>query len=422
MVDEAAGETGHGLPQFLPGGGQLLYNVGTMEGPTTRVLSVATGESRRVFDRGQQVSYALSGHLLFVENDILMAAAFDASRLAVESEPQPVLTGIVSKRLGHADVVVSPTGRLAFISGASGDPERRRLAWVDREGTVETLAMEPGEYWHLEISPDGTRAAYEQLAAGSRDIWLWDFARGQRERFTSHAALDGHPVWSDDGSQIFFGSGRHGGGPNLYSKAASGAGEVRRLTESPSAQLPMSASPDGRWLLFQQLDEGETQDLYLLALDSGEVRPLLVTEFDERGGAISPDSRWFVYHSNESGENVNEVYVRPFPDAGDGRTQVSDRGGCCAVWARDGSEIFYRRLDENSVYSVPVESSEPFRVGAPRKLFEWDSWGFAYATAYDVSPDGRLLGSLPVQESEAPNRVVVFENWLEELKRLVPLD
>ena len=45
---------------------------------------------------------------------------------------------------------------------------------------------------------------------------------------------------------------------------------------------------------------------------------------------------------------------------------------------------------------------------------------------YDVAPDGRFLmmktTGAETSDSDIPNQVVLVQNWLEELKRLVPVD
>jgi len=68
-------------------------------------------------------------------------------------------------------------------------------------------------------------------------------------------------------------------------------------------------------------------------------RVLVATAAEEVSPELSPDGRWLAYTSNESGRR--EVYVRPFPDAAEGRYQVSTAGGDTPWWSRDGHELFF---------------------------------------------------------------------------------
>jgi serine/threonine-protein kinase len=67
---------------------------------------------------------------------------------------------------------------------------------------------------------------------------------------------------------------------------------------------------------------------------------LEVAEFEEKSIAFSRDGWWVAYVSNNTGGD--QVYVRPFPDAGSGLVQVSTNGGYNPVWAHSGRELFYR--------------------------------------------------------------------------------
>jgi hypothetical protein len=79
---------------------------------------------------------------------------------------------------------------------------------------------------------------------------------------------------------------------------------------------------------------------------------------------------------------------------------------------------------------VPVDQSGTFKPGVPEKLFEGryyftdETGGTGFGRTYDVSPDGqRFLMVKDVAGSEDPSarpKIIVVENWLEELKRLVP--
>ena len=54
------------------------------------------------------------------------------------------------------------------------------------------------------------------------------------------------------------------------------------------------------------------------------VEMLLDSEVGEFTPAVSPDGRWLAYQSDETG--TNQIYVRPFPNIGDGKWLVSTNG------------------------------------------------------------------------------------------------
>ena len=95
------------------------------------------------------------------------------------------------------------------------------------------------------------------------------------------------------------------------------------------------------------------------------------------------------------------------------------------VWARNGRELFYR--DGDRLMTVKVESSPDFRAGTPTMLFERAYFapprGLA-GRAYDVSADGQrflmLKDVISADPASSQARIVLVQNWFEELKPLVP--
>ena len=131
----------------------------------------------------------------------------------------------------------------------------------------------------------------------------------------------------------------------------------------------------------------------------------MASEFDEHSGVISPNDRWLAYVSNETGRE--DVYLTRFP-ALDGKQVVSPDGGNEPVWARDGSELFYRSGDK--LMAVRVEAGSP--LSTPIVLFEGRyqlSHTFRGAD-YDVTPDGRFVMTKPVEADSALQMHVVL-NW-----------
>jgi hypothetical protein len=116
-----------------------------------------------------------------------------------------------------------------------------------------------------------------------------------------------------------------------------------------------------------------------------------------------------------------------------GRKQVSTGGGRQPFWARNGRELFYRGPD-GALMTVGVEHVDKaeggtgFSWGTPVTVVRGRSYFFYNAgllgRTYDVSPDGQ--GFLMIKEgggadqTVAPTQIVVIQNWVEELKRLVP--
>jgi hypothetical protein len=89
------------------------------------------------------------------------------------------------------------------------------------------------------------------------------------------------------------------------------------------------------------------------------------------------------------------------------------------VWARDGSELFYRNGTE--MWAVPITTDLEFRAGRPVLLFdepyETDPDGIGNP-AYDVSLDGTRF--LMVTSAAGANaRFVFIRNWIAEVERLL---
>ena len=239
---------------------------------------------------------------------------------------------------------------------------------------------------------------------------------GVPSRLTFNPSVEDLPVWSPDGNQILFNS-TAGGGPNIYAKASTGAGNEEVLLRSSTAKRPTDWSRDGRFILYDDDDPKNRSDLWALPL-FGDKKPVLLlqTPFAEGQARFSPDGKWIAYISDESG--TPEVYVQSFPPSG-GKWQVSTNGGFTPRWRRDGKELLYVAPDRR-IMSVGVRVTGPtFEVSSVNVLFvaPVDAVSVAATNRYDVSADGqRFLINAPFENtSSAPITVVV--NWTAGLKK-----
>ncbi|MBM4195279.1 MAG: hypothetical protein FJ202_13025 [Gemmatimonadetes bacterium] len=121
-----------------------------------------------------------------------------------------------------------------------------------------------------------------------------------------------------------------------------------------------------------------------------------------------------------------EIYVRTFPEVSRGLWQVSTGGGTRALWARNGSELFYVS-PTGALMRVPVSRSDTWAAGAPVKLLEEGYYtipGGNVGRTYDVSPDGQrflmMKAAGRTDQAPIPPQIVVVQHWDQELKRLAP--
>jgi Tol biopolymer transport system component/tRNA A-37 threonylcarbamoyl transferase component Bud32 len=417
-VDIPHGEFPRWFPQFLPDGRHYLFLSGGSRKAGTRVVCVASLDSKEVkpvLTTDFTAVYAKPGYLLFRREAMLMAQRFDADRLELSGDPFPIAEQIGFDGITYQTLVsASDEGVLAYQSLGAG---KTQLVWFDREGKRLGVAGAPGDYSDLALSPDDKRLAFFQVDpdTGNADIWLMDLASGTPSRLTFDAAVDFTPAWSPDGERIVFASLREGA-PNLFQKMANGSGQEDSLYRSPLAKLPSDWSTDGRFILCGTVDPRTRYDLWVFSVGDHKWESFLQTPNNESRAQFSPNGRWIVYESDESGRK--EIYVQSFPASG-AKWQISVSGGSQPRWRRDGKELFFLGGDRK-VTAVDVNTEAPnFAHGALTPLFATriskgeDRPGDQYV----VTSDGQRFLVNTVAEEGAYSPISVVLNWTAGLKK-----
>lgn len=378
-------------PQFLPDGRHFVYFAGGSR-PENRGINVASldsKETKRILNADSNVVYAPPGYLLFVREGTLLAQPFDAKRFEIMGDPLSVAEH-VRYRLGWS-FSASHNNELAYESGML----KSQLIWFDRGGKQLESVGEPGEYWHLELSPDDRRVVVEiSDAANNHDIWTIDLLQGIPMRFTFSPDGDIQPTWSPDGSHIVYTS-YQGGEAQIYQRMSNGAGNPEVLLKERASVSDWSR--DGRFILYESKFGLSVLPLF------GDHKPFPLLQTGESQGRFSPNGRWMAYYSAESGKG--QVYVQSFPLSG-AKWQISTNGGTNPRWRRDGKELFYLASDQK-LMAVAVNGEGTFQADVPKALFQTREVVGRYR--YAVTADGqRFLVNTP-EASTAPITVVL--NW-----------
>lgn len=408
----------HGWPEVLPNGKGVLFTI-TRDHLADEVALVDLSTNQvHVLAEGVLGRYAESGHLIYVREDGgLMAVLFDQDQF-LTSGPEVRLSDQLSPGVGQ-DLALSRTGRLVYTkSNAVWE-----VVWVDREGNSTSVdADNPLQgIRYVAISPDNTKLAVSTLHIPGSDngnVWIKQLPRGPFAQLTFEGEVNMRPSWSADGRSVLFISDR-GENRDAWMKRSDGAVEAEVLLDDAEVIDEVFYSSSGEWLVFRRGKEDRNRNIFAIRPNLDTVPTTVVaSRFDEIAPALSADSRWLAYVSIRSGRA--NVYVRPFPEA-DTENLVSVNGGIEPVWSRNRSELYYRN-GAGEMVVVPVLPGPEFETGPHEVLFAANEYrSDLYHAAYDVLADGQRFVMIRASKSGTlDEELIVVENWLEELNRVVP--
>jgi hypothetical protein len=424
----------HAVFSILPDSKHFLYSAGAA--PGERIVSVGSIDAKpedqdtaplvktdnaAVFVPASEG--AGTGYLMMVQGGTLVAQPFDAGARKISGEARPVAENVFasgSPLFGIPFYSVTPRA-LVYRTGTLADRLSRQLAWLGRDGKIQTTLSELGRFNQVKLSPDGAKAVTSrvELQTGNfADLWITDLSAETSTKFTFGGGGNVQPVWSPEGKYIAWGRGREKD-LVILRKSADGAGAEEELaTLERRGNLNMSDwTSDGAFLIYAL-----GGDVFALPVTGPERKPMPIaaTMASEFGGVVSPNRRWIAYVSNET--KRQEVYVQPFNPGGQAaagvKWLVSNTGTSGLIrWRADSGELVFLSPD-GELMSVDVTSTPVFKATAPKALFQMPrpflvQAGTPGALADPLRDLTRFLVAMPSESSRRQELSVVL-NWTNE--------
>jgi Tol biopolymer transport system component len=415
------GDNSHRHPRFLPDGRHFFYfarSSNASQSVHTVILTSFDGKEEKILLQSSAIPEYASGHLLYLRETTLVARPFDTNMRKFTGEAVPLVENILFLGGGAGAAVFSASDNGTLVYSAGGGRANDNLIWQDREGKQVQKLNQQGIFAHVSLAPHGNVAVVyvSDQSTGNNDLWLYDLKRDLITRFTFGLGTENSPVWSPDGSMLYYAASRGGRFLNLYRKPVSGSGEEEKIYESDESKFPTSITQDGKILIFSRKGRPPSgvESIWALPLTS-ERKPWPVLEgtFGSWAGVVSPDGKWITYVANESGRS--EVFVTSFPRAGR-KWQVSKNGGYVVFWRRDGKELLYQS-PEGRMIAVPVSArGETLELGAETPLLLLPTFQEPFIQYWPSTDHQRFLSVSGVSaQPREPLHLVL--NWPALLKK-----
>ena len=400
------------FPFMFPDGDHFLFSMISLGNSETRsdlyIGSLKDGAAQKIVPECSYGMFA-SGFLFYFRQGTIIAQRFDPATRTLTGIPTAIRGNVNSwTPRGKADFSVSQNGLLVFSLG--GNSRSSELFWIDRQST-NTLIGNFDPFLSIRLSPDNSKIAYDQIDAKGEQpaVWIYDIATTVRTKLTFNGEGGSSPVWSHDGSKIFFDGDLNGNKSNIFVKRSDGSGEVQLFlsgTDNKVGYVCQDVSSDGRYLLVTVGNESESELGVVDLSDTVKQRSLQRLHISAANACFSPDGKWIAYNVSEGGSS--RMYVSSFRGI-EGKWLVPSDGASNPFWVKNKIILYSTIEDSYEECEVSFPNGSPV-FNQPVSLFAVGRSQNAYL--YGVTKGGdRFLGFRPANAGVS-STISLYVNWM----------
>ena len=387
------------------------------------VLNPDTGKAKKILDDAWTAYYdPPSKHLLFSRRNTIHAVPFDLDTLTAGNDPIALVSGLRTGTWGHGSFEVASDGTLLFEGGGRLGADRRIMILEPGREPVPFIP-EPRPYEEdLAVSADGKHVAVViGNPRGTYEIWTATAGTpGVRRTIAVPSADCASPVWSPDGKWIAFVRSARDKDDGIYLGRPDGTGEAMPVLKAPDSEQPVYPSgwlSDSSGVLMHRIDGARIESLLVRISKDGVASPperLRDTKSSDGGAVVSPDGKTVLFVADDSGRP--EIYVADMVNRKiSGHVPIGSVGDPQQIrWAGDSKRFFYR-VDRKRIMTASIERSPSLRSTTPTLVVDLQVARYDDG-AWDVMPDGRIIGvQLGAGEEDTRSYSIVL-NWLDSVR------
>ncbi len=291
--------------------------------------------------------------------------------------PQPTAE---SEETQEPPLIIS--GVLAYYSNRDGNPEIYLQHGI--QGEITRLTNDPSSDDSPAVSPDGSQVVFLSARNDPNphfpnlkyEIYLINSDGSDLRRLTQTETAEDHPAWSPDGRWIIFDADYDGDGFYEIYKVRSDGSNLTRLTSNQANDQFADWSPDGEKIAFAS-DRNRGWDLFIMNIDGSDQKPLTSELNWELFPAWSPDGKQISFTGLIPNSRNTDVYL--IDSNGENLRQLSDTPGFDEnpAWTPDGNQITFQtaRQGQFSLYTMNPDGSVQIPLLSESSDVLWPSWG-----------------------------------------------
>lgn len=191
-------------------------------------------------------------------------------------------------------------------------------------------------------------------------------------------------IWSPDGSQLVFSSGRTGW-IELWT-AKKDCSQVRQLTNFREFGVGSPQwSPDGQEIAFDRRYRDET-DIYTIRVDGSGLRKVTDSVGASTMPSWTPDGEWIYFNSNRAiPHSIYQIWKMPAKGGAAVQvTNVGDNGARNPAISRDGKTLYYNHTDQ--LWRTDLATGQASLVQEMAHLYAQRNWFIGLRGIFFLAP------------------------------------
>ncbi len=206
VIPSRPGEGRYLSPTMVPGE-TVIFTIAPREGGlgsgTIWAQSLTTGRRELLLSGSQPHFDRATAQLIYTLGGRVLAVACDPVTWSLSGVAVPLAGNVLVTADGGAQFALSDEGTLVYTPGGPVPPVRRKLLWVDRQGSAAPLPIPANAFEGPRLSPDG-RTVVAAIRDVITDMWMYDRASGAATRLMSDGPSSPTPVWAPEGRAVSF--------------------------------------------------------------------------------------------------------------------------------------------------------------------------------------------------------------------------